>query len=129
MIAYLFWRYDRPRGTAAFGRPFQAGSGDDACAEDMADLCQQLHEELGVTLEPGALTALGRFETATANEPGFRLVSEVFLVDLDDDGDEPAPRAEIAELRWVLPASVAGLPEEACEPWAPLLVRVARDLA
>ena len=48
MIAYLFWRYDRPRGTAAFGRPFQAGSGDDACAEDMADLCQQLHEELGV---------------------------------------------------------------------------------
>lgn len=36
MIAYLFWRYDRP------------GGGDDKTAEDMADWCQQLHEELGV---------------------------------------------------------------------------------
>jgi glucarate dehydratase len=35
-IAYLFWRYDRP------------GGGHDKCAEDMADLCSQLHEELGV---------------------------------------------------------------------------------
>lgn len=36
-IAYLFWRYDRPEG------------GHDEHAEDMADLCQLLHEELGVT--------------------------------------------------------------------------------
>jgi len=35
-IAYLFWRYDRP------------GGGNDKTAEDMADLCEQLHEELGV---------------------------------------------------------------------------------
>lgn len=36
-IAYLFWRYDRP------------GGGHDTAAEDMADFCQELHEELGVT--------------------------------------------------------------------------------
>ncbi len=36
MIAYLFWRYDRP------------GGGDDTCAEDMADFCVELHETLGV---------------------------------------------------------------------------------
>lgn len=52
MIAYLFWRYDRPEKgrPAAFGRPFTPGGagGDDATAEDMADLCQRLHEELGV---------------------------------------------------------------------------------
>src|SRR3989339_770299 len=36
MIAYLFWRYDRPQG------------GDDKHAGDMADLCQELHETLGV---------------------------------------------------------------------------------
>lgn len=36
MIAYLFWRYDRPNG------------GDDKTAEDMADWCQELHETLGV---------------------------------------------------------------------------------
>lgn len=35
-IAYLFWRYDRP------------GGGHDAHPEDMADLCQELHETLGV---------------------------------------------------------------------------------
>jgi len=37
MIAYLFWRYDRP------------GGGHDTCAEDMVDLCTELKETLGVT--------------------------------------------------------------------------------
>jgi glucarate dehydratase len=36
-IAYLFWRYDRP------------GGGDDTQPEDMAELCIELHETLGVT--------------------------------------------------------------------------------
>jgi len=36
MIAYLFWRYDRPSG------------GHDKYAEDMADLCVELTETLGV---------------------------------------------------------------------------------
>jgi glucarate dehydratase len=36
LIAYLFWRYDRP------------GGGDDVRAEDMADLCVELKETLGV---------------------------------------------------------------------------------
>jgi glucarate dehydratase len=36
MIAYLFWRYDRP------------GGGDDTRAEDLADYCVELHETLGV---------------------------------------------------------------------------------
>lgn len=39
MIAYLFWRYDRPR---------TLGGGDDTTAEDMAEWCVQLHETLGV---------------------------------------------------------------------------------
>ncbi|MFA7236109.1 MAG: enolase C-terminal domain-like protein [Phycisphaeraceae bacterium] len=36
MIAYLFWRYDRPTG------------GDDACAQDIADWCGELRDTLGV---------------------------------------------------------------------------------
>lgn len=36
MIAYLFWRYDRPSG------------GNDTCAEDLAEYCLELHETLGV---------------------------------------------------------------------------------
>ncbi|MFN3338488.1 MAG: hypothetical protein ACK40Z_02190, partial [Dietzia sp.] len=85
-------------------------------------------EELGVTLAPGELTPLGRFDTATANEPGFRLVSEVFAA-VVDGGQEP--QAEIAEARWVTPVeleAVAGLPEDDCAPWAPLFVRVAREM-
>ncbi|QOR71810.1 glucarate dehydratase [Ruania alkalisoli] len=35
-IAYVFWRYDRPQG------------GDDTRAEDLADECERLTEELGV---------------------------------------------------------------------------------
>lgn len=37
MIGYLFWRYDRE------------GGGDDSSAEEMADYCERLHKELGVT--------------------------------------------------------------------------------
>jgi glucarate dehydratase len=37
MIAYLFWRYDRP------------GGGNDTTAEDLVDLCQELKDTLGVT--------------------------------------------------------------------------------
>ncbi len=36
MIAYLFWRYDRPQG------------GDDQRPEDLADWCEELHATLGV---------------------------------------------------------------------------------
>ena len=36
MIGYLFWRLNRPDG------------GNDTCAEDMADYCEQLHHELGI---------------------------------------------------------------------------------
>ena len=73
------------------------------------------------------LRPLGRYTTAAANEPGFRLVSEVFSATVDD---HVRPRAEIAEARWVAMeemAQIAGLAEGECAPWAPLLVRVARE--
>ncbi|WP_417258626.1 enolase C-terminal domain-like protein [Celeribacter sp.] len=46
-IGYLFWRYDRPQG------------GDDSCAEDLADHCEELAETLGVgamKLKAGVMT-------------------------------------------------------------------------
>lgn len=88
---------------------------------------RELDEELGVTLTPDRLAPLGRFTTATANEPGFRLVSEVFTASVDV---RPQPRAEIAEARWVPAekmAQIAALAESDCAPWAPLLVRIARE--
>lgn len=88
---------------------------------------REIGEELGLMIAPEQLTPLGRFDTATANEPGFRLISEVFSAETDRSME---PRAEIAEARWLTAAevrSVAELPEDGCAPWAPLLVRVARE--
>lgn len=114
----------RKVGTDRFmlpGGKWEAGESPLECA------VREIHEELGVPLTPDTLEPLGRFDTATANEPGFLLVSEVFSVRMDGD---PEPRAEIAEVRWVTADELVGiatLPEDACEPWAPLLVRVARE--
>lgn len=115
----------RKRGTGRFmlpGGKWEVGESPRDCA------VRELGEELGVVLAPDALTALGRFETATANEPGCRLVSEVFSADCDGVA---TPAAEIDEARWVTAEEVdalTGLPEDDCAPWAPLLVRVALSL-
>jgi len=114
----------RKAGTDRFmlpGGKWEPGESPVECA------VREIGEELGVTITPELLTPLGRFDTATANEPGFRLVSEVFVAETDGHVE---PLAEIAEARWVTPAEwgiVAGLPEDDCAPWAPLLVRVARE--
>lgn len=114
----------RKAGTDRFmlpGGKWEAGESPVECA------VREIDEELGVAIAPGELVSLGRFVTATANEPGFELVSEVFAARVDG---EQHPRAEIAEARWVTAdemMQIATLPEEACGPWAPLLVRVARD--
>lgn len=114
----------RKTGTDRFmlpGGKWEPGESPLACA------VRELGEELGLTIAPELLTPLGRFDTATANEPGFRLVSEVFAAETEQDME---PRAEIAEARWLTSAEVRGvaqLPEYQCAPWAPLLVRVARE--
>lgn len=113
----------RKAGTDRFmlpGGKWETGESPLECA------VREIAEELGVELRPDALTRLGRFDTATANEPGYRLVSEVYAAPVDG---RQQPLAEIAEVRWVSPAelgSLARLSEADCAPWAPLLVRVAR---
>ncbi len=113
----------RKAGTDRFmlpGGKWEEGESPLGCA------IREVGEELGTILEPQALTPLGRFDTATANEPGFLLVSEVFAAEVDGLQE---PRAEIAEARWVRQAELKGiaeLDEADCAPWAPLLVRVAR---
>ena len=57
---------------------------------------RETREEVGLTVCD--LTLLGEFESAAANEPGHRLHSTVYTAELSG---EPAPAAEIEELRWV----------------------------
>lgn len=61
---------------------------------------REFSEELGIVLDAGALTHLGEFRAAAANEAGFDVVAQVF--------EHPyvegvSINAEIEELTWVDP--------------------------
>jgi len=74
MIAYLFWRYDRP------------GGGDDTCAEDMADLCVELHETLGVTAMKLKAGVMPPMEEARACELCRKRLGDGFGLRIDPNG-------------------------------------------
>ncbi len=61
---------------------------------------REVHEEVGLELSPDAAAPLGRFHDVAANEPGCHVDATVFTAELPD-GAGPAPRAEIAEQRWL----------------------------
>lgn len=105
----------RKRGTQAFmlpgGKPEQGESAADCAAREVA-------EELAIGLDPAALSLLGVFRTAAANEPGFALEATVFIHDFVEAALEASPLAEIAEIAWLNPADPhAGLaPDVAVAP-------------
>lgn len=75
------------------GKP-ETGETDRDC------VIREVEEELGVALDPAALTKLGDFHSTAVNE-GVPLTAHVFV---STQRVTPSPRAEIAELRWVDPA-------------------------
>ena len=66
-------------------------------------LRRELFEELGLVLSPDAFTWLGTFEEDAANEPGHRVLAEVYALTID--ANDPVAAAEIAESLWVDPAA------------------------
>lgn len=87
----------RKSGTHRFMLP---GGKREAGEDDLAALARELAEELGVRLvraEP-----LGIFEAAAANEPGRRVRSHAYRVEIDG---EIAIGSEIVELCWLEPSS------------------------
>ncbi len=74
MIAYLFWRYDRP------------GGGDDQTAEDMADLCVELHETLGVNAMKLKAGVMDPREEARVCELCREKLGEGFGLRIDPNG-------------------------------------------
>lgn len=94
----------RKAGTTAFMQP----GGKPEAGEDAAQtLIRELHEEIGLRLDPADLTSLGEFTAPAANEPGFAVVADVFRVDIGDQ--QPVTDAEIEELRWVDRAAASAL--------------------
>lgn len=88
----------RKFGTAAFmlpGGKLEPGETSDRTA------VREIAEEVGLHLDPDALTFVGAFVTDTANEPGYALRSDVYTYGPAVEGAVAA--SEIAELRWVDP--------------------------
>nr|WP_274638533.1 NUDIX domain-containing protein [Microbacterium bovistercoris] len=88
----------RKRGTASFMQP---GGKPEPGESAAAALVRELAEELGVKTDAAALTSLGTFTAAAANEPGHDVVADAFALTLDPAQVRAA--AEIAELRWITP--------------------------
>ena len=79
-------------------------------------ILREIAEEIGCQAK--IVQAVGRFETAAANEPDHLLVSHVFQVELDST---PQIAAEIAELKWIdlddQTTPLAPLTREIVLPW------------
>ncbi|MBP1327220.1 8-oxo-dGTP pyrophosphatase MutT (NUDIX family) [Leucobacter exalbidus] len=90
----------RKRGTHMFMLP----GGKPEPGEDAAmTAAREVEEELGFTLELSALSLLGRFRTAAANEPGYALEATVYTYPFFAESLSAAPQAEIAQLEWIDP--------------------------
>jgi len=93
----------RKRGTAAFMQP---GGKRDSGESDVAALSREIVEELGCCVDQRTARALGVFECAAANEPGFTVHAAVYAVDVEG---AITPQAEIDEMVWVDPRALPDL--------------------
>lgn len=89
----------RKRGTEAFMQP---GGKIEPHEQPVHALARELEEELGLVIDPAHATYLGQFSAPAANERGFVVQAELFLLTIDSD---VSPAAEIEEVVWIDPAT------------------------
>ncbi|WP_017902484.1 NUDIX hydrolase [Pseudomonas asplenii] len=93
----------RKRGTQAFMQP---GGKIEPHEPPAHALARELEEELGLRVDPAAAEYLGQFSAPAANEPGFEVRAELFLLRIAETVE---PAAEIEEVVWIDPAGGGGL--------------------
>ena len=93
----------RKRGTQAFMQP---GGKIEAHEQPINALVRELEEELALKIDPSCAIYLGHFSAPAANEPGFEVLAELFLIQTEQ---AVTPAAEIEEVQWIDPASDGGL--------------------
>lgn len=95
----------RKRNTAFFMQP---GGKIEASERPATALVRELHEELQMQVAEQDAAFLGQFTDIAANEPGYRLIADVFTV--------PAPAhivtasAEIEDVIWLSPSASENVP-------------------
>jgi 8-oxo-dGTP diphosphatase len=94
----------RKRGTLAFMQP---GGKRDAGETDVAALSREIVEELGCRVDQATARALGIFECAAANEPGYQVRAAVYAINVEG---AISPQAEIDQIVWVNPKALPDLP-------------------
>jgi len=93
----------RKRGTSAFMQP---GGKLNIGESDVAALSRDIVEELGCCIDQRNASAVGVFECAAANEPGFKVRAAVYAVDIEGT---VKPLAEIEQVVWVDPKALPDL--------------------
>jgi 8-oxo-dGTP pyrophosphatase MutT (NUDIX family) len=93
----------RKRGTQAFMQP---GGKIEAHEQPVNALARELEEELGLLIDPTHATFLGQFSAPAANEPGYVVQAELFLLTIEAD---VTPAAEIEEVLWIDPGTDGGV--------------------
>jgi 8-oxo-dGTP diphosphatase len=85
----------RKQGTLAFMQP---GGKIESNEEPETALIRELEEELGLTVTRSQAVYIGRFAAPAANEPGFVVVAELFLI---TNVAAVTPASEIEEIVWL----------------------------